>query len=68
MMLYLVTGTVYKSSYMDENDGSAVQQRIVDAYSEEDAKTKFTDHFESKSTDYEVSYRVRNISAFETIY
>jgi len=67
-MLYLVTGTVYKRSYMDEESGSALQQRIVDAFSEEEAREKFTSHFESKSSDYEVSYRVRNITAFETIY
>ena len=68
--LFLVAGEVSKSYYMDEDDSrraSTRETRLVRAESSAAAQAKFAQHFEDKSSDYAVSYRVFDIEVYETL-
>lgn len=65
--LFLVTGTVYKTWYMEENPKKTDEISIVWADSADEARSKFEQHFDSLTQEYTVYYSVSNVVAREAI-
>lgn len=66
MSLFLVTGEIEESHYMDSSRKRKVI-RLVDAESEDDAERKFINYYEAKSREYDVHYTAHNVEATCTI-
>ena len=66
-MLFLVTGTVVYTEYYESGSKETIEIRIVEADSENEAEEKFSDHFESKSSEYSHYYRTRYVKAHSVI-
>jgi hypothetical protein len=64
--LYLCTGTIEETPYMGSSKERQLT-RIVWANTEALAIKKFTEFFESQSSDYCVSYRVHSVEASRAI-
>ena len=58
--LFLATGEVHKSEYMGKKTSEKVM-RLVEAIDEDEAQSIFEAEYESKSSEYSVTYRVRDI-------
>jgi len=57
-MLYLAHVFVEKSEYMVDGVEEFDEIRLVDAADEVGAKTKVEEHYESKTSEYSIYYRV----------
>jgi hypothetical protein len=66
-MLYLVSGVLTETWYMNDPKPEVSVMRLVEAESEELAIEKFSKHFEDKSSEYCVDYWVCDVVAHEVI-
>ncbi len=66
-MLYLVTGLVKIQEYMQDDYSTEEETRLVEAGDVGQAEYKFTQYFESMTSDYAVYYSVLNVYATSTI-
>lgn len=58
LKLWLVTGEIEKQLYMSSRSERLSEIRLVAAGSEAEAAEKFSEHFESLSSEYAVHYTV----------
>lgn len=66
--LFLVSGDVEVSHYMSDRTPPAEREtRLVRAENTEGARQAFIDHFEAKTSQYSVYYRVYNVEVHPTI-
>ena len=63
---WLVQGTVSVSHYMQDGREQQVETLVVLADSEQEARDKFVSHWESKTSEYEVSYIAWADKAYQT--
>lgn len=66
MPLFLVQGRIDRTMYEGDTESSN-ETRIVEAKDEFEASSKFEFHFESRSSDYAVSYSAWDVIAHEVI-
>jgi hypothetical protein len=67
MNTYLVTGTYYTTHYMADASVKHTFQHLVLAGSEVEAEEKIGAHYESKTEEYSVYYRLGCVNVNETI-
>ena len=68
MEVFIVTGTVKISHYMrEDNPTIETVTRQVRAKSSYHAMDKFKEHYESKTSEYEIYYRVYDVECEEII-
>lgn len=65
--VFLVEGKLTINYYMVDEPKVTTVKNLVVAVNEEEARSKFIQHYESKSSDYEVDYYVSNVDVLETI-
>jgi hypothetical protein len=66
-MIYLVTGDVRKTYYMDDKRSLQTEIDLVEADSPQMAATKFKEHYEKQTKNYSIYYYVENIKVKQTI-
>lgn len=66
-MLFLVTGEIQTSHYMQDGKESEQVLRLVDAEDEREAEQKFTDHYRNMSREYDRYVTVHSADASSVI-
>lgn len=66
-MLYLVTGTIHRWTYGNDDTRSTQETRLVEADNADLAGQKFCDYFDGMTSEYSVYYRTMEATVHETI-
>lgn len=66
-MLFLVKGTLRIRRYMADSDIVKNVSNLVEAFDSYDASDKFEKYYRDKTSEYDVSYYVGDVSVSETI-